>query len=32
MHNSNDYGGNVQREDFLYANLENIPDVESFDI
>ena len=27
-----DYGSDAEREDFLYANLENIPDVESFDI
>ena len=28
----NDYGSDAERDDFLYANLENIPDVESFDI
>lgn len=28
----NDYGSDSEREDFLYGNLENIPDVESFDI
>lgn len=28
----NDYGTDSEREDFLYGNLENIPDVESFDI
>ncbi len=28
----NDYGSDAEREDFLYANLENIPDIESFDI
>jgi hypothetical protein len=28
----NEYGTDSQREDFLYANLENLPDVERFDI
>jgi hypothetical protein len=28
----NDYGSDSEREDFLYGNLENIPDIERFDI